>query len=58
MPLVVVELSLDVVGDALGVSQRQTSTSAGKPTTPSTSSVVPALKVLRMKKLNMKKSSL
>jgi hypothetical protein len=49
------EPSLDVTGDASGVTPRQTSASAGKPATPSTSGAASALQVLRVKKLNVKK---
>jgi hypothetical protein len=49
VPSVVVEPSLKVT---------MTSALASKPATPSTSGTVPALKVLKVKKLNVKKSSL
>ncbi|RLM78698.1 putative gypsy-type retrotransposon protein [Panicum miliaceum] len=50
----VVEPSLNVADDAAGVSLKQTLAPAGKPTTSTTSSAFPALKVLKVKKLNVK----
>jgi hypothetical protein len=58
VPSVVGELSLNVTGDAAGALPKLTSASASKPATLSTLGAVPALKVLIVKKLNVKKLSL
>jgi hypothetical protein len=58
MPSIVVEPLLNVAGDAGGAPLKQTSALAGKPATPSTSGAVPAPKVLKVNKLNVKKLSL
>jgi hypothetical protein len=58
MPFVVVEPSLNVARDAAGAPPRKTSDSTGKLATTCTSGATAAPKVLKIKKLNVKKSSL